>query len=1293
MTNEEYMGVKKHIKAETAYLEHPAFNIKSADSYFSENQHSVVALCELLDIDADAVATLTTSEKRIAHLQYKLVQKEFALIGKQQLGALNKQECEQKLKLINLAYAALSTSSLFNESNNNYSAASVGLSEWYIRGIEPEIYDFHSELDEDADSRPRRQSTLQKRKSLNFLDLKDDGIEPGYKGFQDEHVCLFVHNSFQNATERQAFIQKYMGDTLNVYTDFEKDIARVIVKLTHKQIDEDFIVTPERSGIERTKTISDIPKEHPLLGKFAVPLIVPVVQFKKRKSFIKKNIEAILEVLANDVARVSGLGSDVQEQVLLPGLYKNGALTLTLKAIWVDGARTFKPLYGVTDHQYRAEQVILARNDIKYLSENPVPHLAQYLPLLLIQGDNDAVGSQGQNKLIVNGRFVGIDFGHAYAQNILNRIQSNFTIQKGDPAFKNYSIFHDSPRSDIIRGLLILAKLKGEPISNEVIASYGPEFVAKMESIAPHGDEKVFDDYVKFFANLKTEFSGSDLASRKNRECCDAIIREVGAVKTRAAAARDTFVNKFKDYISLPKNAVDLLDSLEKVMAGQENTSLRSQDKTVLLNHLRIKRLMIQAWKTSCVNGIFTFRAEFNLFSDAASAEAELNKFLGANANLLITKLNGKSLEISFNSNQLELLNKALSENRIKEKFHKQDTALYNQYLLEKDAISLLKSFADFNIAAELLPSQDNNNAYCVQFKSIEGEIDPIFKKLLEEHFVIEQKGDVYELHFPSDELQFHLKRLGGIPVEVNRKKKLLQQEQSFNNLHQWIQQNLNFSPSNSSSCLSQIDDLNYRLVIPADWDPILINLLQEKMGVPLEKEGEFIFRRDQLEDFISHLKDASPECFKLRRIINETIDNFETKKQNILYAISSKLQFDLVEEKGKFVLTIPFDKIGFTLQSILIESGFHEHNLYTVNDLASLLERMNNVTARFKQIQDEISDDVRDFHIYANAVKEQFNLTVKLQDDKGDYCLLVEPEEHDSKFDEILFSKLPFVDPVSRQVPHKYIGELNMALLPAASEFGEYLEKQKRIRELEQQRIAAEKEEKIKTTMAEFVKLEEQISNDPVLCGELDAKLERKDTDHFTLTVKNRSDSSPLLARIAPILNDMRVESENYVLNHLQLLDLNDQLQQGLADVFQLRQSLEQCLRQLITNPAADKPSSGGLFSSLGRIAADAVNLATDTLNSYQADLTNSRFKKEMALLLVPNKNMFSYGNIRSIYQLLAVRRAHIEGLVESGRKSPECYTDQIKSINEALVYCEKLSNCEATIVDQDNSYGFYNL
>ncbi len=707
---------------------------------FSNRDDSLQEALSALKIDVNMLSRIHTIALKKDYLLYKylcheLEQVSFALSVNMPVSTV-KQFIFQGFN----HYQTLLQSPFITRHRTLYSAGSVGLHELDTRTVV---------------DRQKKNDFSNALVSVIHTDDKKSGVEPGFEAIQKQDVLLALYHAYPALDARLAVLAAEDGSLEKLYRRFQADLPTYLVKLTYHQKEGQTKVKPERNDVERTQSIQQLYEKSHLLGKLATR----VYQESKAATPSEKNSEAIAEVLANDIARAYGL--PVQDQVLYRQMHHNGAMKLTLKAAWLKGATTLQPLQGGKNNDH--VKVIPAPVHLKgitALADPKMREFAEYLFLFLAQGDRDSIGSRGQNKLIHHQQLTGIDFGHAYQENIASKIEANFQVK--DATFKNYSIFYDAPRSMQVRGLLRLARFAGKAIHETILQSYGAAFAASWHAIPPHADENIFADYCRKIQEIADDYKQQGILQKQNVIDCEQMLKKIHATKLVARKTRDEIITRFQDYLSLPCDSIDFIAQLEKWLEGKDNTSMRSPDGTVLLNHIRIIKPNNVVWKKLSYRAQrYSFQAELKnaAVNHVEHLQAQLKKFPDSLGVSFIQRDN--RLEINFPEKSLANLVTVFSDANLALIHHPEDAQLKSHFETAhaiQTTIDELKKQLGLTIVLVL----SEIGFYAL---SIAAPSDPILETLLKEHCLLTDENKCYSTVLSQETVPEALSRLAELPA------------------------------------------------------------------------------------------------------------------------------------------------------------------------------------------------------------------------------------------------------------------------------------------------------------------------------------------------------------------------------------------------------------------------------------------------------------------------------------------------------------------------------------------------
>lgn len=210
---------------------------------------------------------------------------------------------------------------------------------------------------------------------------------------------------------------------------------------------------------------------------------------------------AVAEALANDLTRAMGVPT--QELSLVKGRYSDGHEKLMLVSKFAHGYRDF-------DGNFLQDGRLVGRQDAHGNVIEQPEDIGRYKAMFLLLADRDAVGSHGQNKGLVNGRFFAIDPGHSLEGNgAALEIHDDFSFkdtQGGvfEKRFLNFSVFDDSNRSEKLKGMVAIrdAFVRGD--FDNIFNAYAVRFPAD----DPHADQALSQAIQTRIREMRAEFNG-----------------------------------------------------------------------------------------------------------------------------------------------------------------------------------------------------------------------------------------------------------------------------------------------------------------------------------------------------------------------------------------------------------------------------------------------------------------------------------------------------------------------------------------------------------------------------------------------------------------------------------------------------------------------------------------------------------------------------------------------------------------------------------------------------------------
>ena len=210
---------------------------------------------------------------------------------------------------------------------------------------------------------------------------------------------------------------------------------------------------------------------------------------------------AVAEALANDLTRAMGVPT--QELSLVKGRYSDGHEKLMLVSKFAHGYRDF-------DGNFLRDGRLVGRQDAHGNVIEQPEDIGRYKAMFLLLADRDAVGSHGQNKGLVNGRFFAIDPGHSLEGNgAALEIHDDFSFkdtQGGvfEKRFLNFSVFDDSNRSEKLKGMVAIRDAFVHGDFDNIFNAYALRFPAD----DPHADQALSQAIQTRIREMRAEFNG-----------------------------------------------------------------------------------------------------------------------------------------------------------------------------------------------------------------------------------------------------------------------------------------------------------------------------------------------------------------------------------------------------------------------------------------------------------------------------------------------------------------------------------------------------------------------------------------------------------------------------------------------------------------------------------------------------------------------------------------------------------------------------------------------------------------
>ena len=350
---------------------------------------------------------------------------------------------------------------------------------------------------------------------------------------------------------------------------------------------------------------------------------------------------AVAESLANDLTRLSGVPA--QELSIVRGKYSDGHPKLMLEAKFANGYHDFDN-YCLKDGRIVPPPTANGEPQVE------IEDLGKYKAMFLLLADRDAVGSHGQNKGVVGGRFFAIDPGHSLEGNGKDlEIRDDFSFKDKkiglEKRFRNFSVFDDSTRFEKFTGILAIRDLQRSGKVDELFAAYRRQFDVEHASQA---EKALFTKINARIDEMESEF----------RAQMDKLL----SVFDSQLKLYDAFSD---DEQAMRRPAIDTIENLEKLTSPTTWTSAKGEVK---LKHLEVVRSTRIPWTARMDDGnnlVYESKAPL----DAKARELLENRLRGTD--VLTCEFDDKGhARISVAKGEAEILFEALSERHVMEDTH-----------------------------------------------------------------------------------------------------------------------------------------------------------------------------------------------------------------------------------------------------------------------------------------------------------------------------------------------------------------------------------------------------------------------------------------------------------------------------------------------------------------------------------------------------------------------------------------------------------------------------------------------
>jgi hypothetical protein len=406
------------------------------------------------------------------------------------------------------------------------------------------------------------------------------------------------------------------------------------------------------------------PLLHPLaivatLGLSALVGFAILTVTSRKSTTLSSNSDAITETIATKVAEVKGMNTQSIE--IIDGTYENGLPKMATVVKWSPGCRdltgrltgsdNFEDVMTVqgkhgeeirvdsknnllvkkTDKETKTDIYEQVSKDGKTrtpisssdfdagfaVSEDRIAGLGESIIPMLSAGDRDGIGKKGQNKAIIPldppvdnqiYQFYGIDYGKAYITDnpIVDSLSDDFSFENLEgmhSKFVNYSIMYDNPLREKMKGVYLLAALRGQLVGEAkqaIINDYknGNESDKKFaEKLENHPKDGVADADLKLIEELRADYLAKAVIEKDSTRKAEYLEHAEKLKKIHKIVVKtdETILSKFESRMHLTPTQIDILENMEKLTATK--AKILSPNGKVQLNHIRVDRKDRIAWQ------------------------------------------------------------------------------------------------------------------------------------------------------------------------------------------------------------------------------------------------------------------------------------------------------------------------------------------------------------------------------------------------------------------------------------------------------------------------------------------------------------------------------------------------------------------------------------------------------------------------------------------------------------------------------------------------------------------------
>ncbi len=434
-------------------------------------------------------------------------------------------------------------------------------------------------------------------------------------------------------------------------------------------------VTIPRHAALRTSAIKSLPK-------ISQQSAASIYCRKRRTPLMEENLNVVLECLANELTYA--YGQKCQQQSLIFDSYSTGDLKINSRSIWQTGLESFDDSMVFMGGDYKhgnymvhgsASQSV-EHDEFGFVHAVHIPKMGVDVPLYLLQGDRDVLGSKGQNKGLIENEVFGFDFGHSFRGDnpIVPSMHQDFSFTQpgGHGFFKNMDALYDNPLSEKMQGFHYLrALITGELPSTQVMDSYDDDFRERLLAITsshpPSPFDQIFKKYIDKFTALAEEArSSADLsADERGRipEQCLMIVNNIQSMKAKVMENFQNMQEVLGERKMLTREELDLVENLEKLTS---KSYLCAPNGQVILNHIRVESKDRIPWRMEKNNGSYVLKSSMSASTEKAlNAYGQYWKEMGYEGTPFEQSYMDGQLTLTFSEQKLSLVAKFFDETRI----------------------------------------------------------------------------------------------------------------------------------------------------------------------------------------------------------------------------------------------------------------------------------------------------------------------------------------------------------------------------------------------------------------------------------------------------------------------------------------------------------------------------------------------------------------------------------------------------------------------------------------------------